>query len=469
MDLTKKILAMLRKGMSMEDIKLALLDEDSKLEVKTMAEAVTKAQKIFDSEKEQKDQENQIAKQKEMDELITKKAEDIAKKQVEAALKEIKVNSSITTNSEHIEIKENPGVWKAETAEYFKLAKNLKTLNDENRARFYELAEKNFNSQADYYKRQFGLDLKTTNSGSFVGTDANGGYWVRQEFDAEVDKLMYTSSDLINNVQVRPGDEKIAINGIQTVDYSYRTNDDTNWSKVQPTFTQDTITLKDAGAILAVSNRLLESSFYDIAGELVQVMTDAEIRLLEQQMTTGDDNESDEVFDGMWFTSGITSLAAKNAGGSGAIDPSDLHNAYLSCAAQSRKQGFHLLRTEEFQYLYGLKDTTGRPIGDEIFMMVNGQWMHKGTGRPVLVLDQMEKVNGVTNKTSQPNVPYMFAVLPRFRYYRKGGRKIDFSDQRYFEYSQVAWRFVIENVQGIPTNSLSSFVAVTGLVETAVS
>ena len=342
-------------------------------------------------------------------------------------------------------------------------------MTDEQRSRFNELAEKNFNSQCDFYMKEFGIDLKATNSGSFVGTDANGGYWVRQEFDVEVDKLLYTSSDLINAVRVRPGDEKIAINGIQTTDYAYRTNDDTDFSKKQPTFTQDTLTLKDAGAILAVSNRLLDSSFYDLAGELVSIMADAEIRLLEQQMTTGDDNESDEVFDGMWFTSGITSLAGKNSGGSGAIDPSDLHNAFLSCAAQSRRQGYHLLRTEEFQYLYGMKDTTGRPMGDDIFNMVNGQFVHKGTGRPVLVLDHMEKVNGVTNKTTQPNVPYMYAVLPRFRFYRKGGRRIDFSDQRYFEFDQVAWRFIVANVQGIPTNSLTSFVAVTGLVQTAVS
>ena len=83
--------------------------------------------------------------------------------------------------------------------------------------------------------------------------------------------------------------------------------------------------------------------------------------------------------------------------------------------------------------------------------------------------DNLEKVNGTTNKTSQTDSPYLYGVLDRFRFYRKAGRRVAFSDQRYFEFDQVAWRFIIANVQGIPTNSLSSFVAVTGITEAAVA
>jgi len=114
------------------------------------------------------------------------------------------------------------------------------------------------------------LDLKSTNSGSFVATDANGGYWVRQEFDAEVDKLTAENSELLDVIKIRPGDEKIAVNGIQTVDYTYRANDDTDFSKKQPVFTQDTYSMYDAGMILAVSSRLLDSSFYDLDTKLSQ-------------------------------------------------------------------------------------------------------------------------------------------------------------------------------------------------------
>lgn len=341
----KKMLELIRKGVLKEDIFSKYMDEKGDdYNQDEFTSEYTKAAKMAQAEKAEADAAKKAADQKAFDEKV-KAAVDA---QVKTALEALPVNA----RSEGVEVKENEGVWRSEMTEFLKLMairpQNLKTAQYE---RIQELSEKGFNSQKDFYYKKHGIviDQKATNSGSYVGADANGGYWVRQEFDAEVDKLVYDESQIMQYVRVRQGDEKIAINGIQPFSYSYRTNDDTDFSKVQPVFTQDTITLKDAGAIVAAASRLLESNYYDLAGEIAELAKDAEIQLFEQQITTGDDNESDEVFDGMWFTSGISTVVAKNSGGTGAIDSADLTNAWLGCAAQTRNKGVHIMRTQSLR------------------------------------------------------------------------------------------------------------------------
>ena len=471
----KKILDMLKKGMTLEQIKVALLEDEAHkdADLTEVAKHIKNAQTIIQQEADQKAADEKAARDAEVE---AQKQAIIAeaKKQAEAELANTDVKSKLDP-SNAVEVKEQKGVWMAETAEYIKLAIGFRKneLTSKQVTRFNELREKNYNSQAEFHMKSYGMKLenaqsKATNSGMNVTTDASGGYFIRTEFDQELDKLYYEGSELLDEIRIRPAEEDIAINGIGTFNYTYRANDDTNITKTKPTLNQDTLALKDAGAIVPISNRLLSGSYYNLVSELMEGESDAGIRLFEQQITTGDDAESDEVFDGIWFTSGISTLVAKNSGTSGAINPSDLHNLFLSCAAQTRRKGSYVMRAQEFQYLYGLKDSTGRPIGDELFNWINGKLYFKGTGKRVILVDNMEGVNGVTNKTTQTEYPVIFGDLSRFRLYRKGGRQIDMSQHVYFEYNQMAIRFILENAQTIGTNSKSSFVALTGIKENAV-
>lgn len=464
----KTILELLRKGTSLEDIKLKALEDNADADLDAVAKNIVNAQKMIEQEKKeaQAAEAKAIADQKAADE---KKIEELAQAKAEEILKAKKVDSVLEPKGA-VQVTEQKGVWMSEHGEFIQLcaAKLTNKIDVAGESRLNELREKNFNSQADYYKKEFGIDIKATNSGMNVTTDASGGYFIRAEFDTQVDKLNYIGSELLEAVRVRPATEDLVINGIGTFNYTYRANDDTNITKTKPTLNQDTLALLDAGAIIPISNRLLSGSFYNLTSELLELSSDAEIRLLEQQITTGDDAESDEVFDGIWFTSGINTLVAKNSGGSGAIANSDFHNAYLTAAAQTRRKGTFLIRPEEFQYVWGLEDANGQPIGEKLFNNINGRWYHRGTGARVIIVDNMEGVNGVTNKNTQTEYPLIFGDLSRFRFYRKGGRQIDMSQHLYFDYNQLAMRFILENAQTIATNSKTSFVAVTGLKENSV-
>ena len=464
----KEILELLKKGTSVLDIKTQILEKDADADLELVAKNIDNAQKMLQQEADQKAADEKAARDAEV-EAEKQKILDEAKAQAEAELENTKATSKLD-ESKSVQTQEQKGVWMQEHGEFIGLcAKQLTNKIDaKGLERLNELREKNFNSQADFYMKNFGINIKATNSGMNVTTDASGGYFVRSEFDNEIDKLIYEGSELLEAVKARPATEDLVINGIGTFNYTYRANDDTNITKTKPTLNQDTLALLDAGAIIPISNRLLSGSYYNLTSELLELSSDAEIRLLEQQVTTGDDAESDEVFDGIWFTSGITTLVAKNSGGSGAVSNSDFHNAYLSAAAQTRRKGAFLIRPEEFQYLWGLNDANGVPIGDKLFNQINGRWYHKGTGARVIIVDNMEKVNSTTNKTTQTDAPLIFGDLSRFRLYRKGGRQVDMSQHLYFDYNQLAMRFILENAQTIATNSKSSFVAVTGLKENAV-
>jgi len=176
---------------------------------------------------------------------------------------------------------------------------------------------------------------------------------------------------------------------------------------------------------------------------------------------------SGDKFNGMWFTSGITSVTAQNSAGSGKITCKDLTNMEAGLAGQSRAGSVFIMDTREILVLAEEKDSTGRPLN--IVEQENGVWRHKTTGKEIIPIDQNSRrtLNGYSAATGGSNVPVMLVNPMRFRAYQLGASQIDTSQEFKFDKDQLTMRYMLSAKWGIPTYSLSSFVGLSGIVYNA--
>ncbi len=285
----------------------------------------------------------------------------------------------------------------------------------------------------------------------------------------EMDKLVYKNSELLNEIKFRPGGDKTDIDSMGTFDLSYRTNQDTAFGETKPTFNQQRLEYREAGAIVPISQYALNGSEFNLVQELVENAADAKIRLMEFQVTSG--KTATDPFDGIRFHAGVTVydiIDDANAAGSGVLSSKDLTNAYALIPSQSKAGAKFVLDTRELLLLLEERDDQNLPI--ETVLNVNGRWVHKATGKQIIVSDLMSRVNnGVTANNGGLDINILCGVLDRFRIYEDGGMQMDQSNEIYFKENQIGLRFILRNKWGIPVNSRSSFVAFNGARNTAIS
>lgn len=411
-------------------------------EIKKVEEIVSELKKIADIEAAES------AKQAEKTDLDAK-----VKSLVDEQLEGIKTHP-LFTGEKKVTVEDN---WRPEAVEGFKLALKVgrKIANSKELDAFESYRLKNIQRWQDQ-KGEKAID------GVISGTDTAGGFFMPPQFDAEVDKLVFTSSALLSAMKIRQGSEKTEINSIGTFNLAFRTDENTAFGTTKPVFAQQELKYKDAGAIVDIANRALESSYYDIINELVEGGADAKIRLLEPLITTGSVDVDSDAFDGIRFHTGVATLDCANNGGSGKVVSADLTNLYLAAPSQSRFQGSFIMDSREAMVLAEEKDTNGQKLKD--VEMVNGSFIHKPTGKTITIVDNMYRTcNGVIDRSTGTDVPVLFGVMPRLRFYQLGGFRIDMSKEFRFDYDATSMRFVIALKFGIPTQSRSSFVTLQGV------
>ena len=375
-----------------------------------------------------------------------------AKKVAEAALKEIKVDGIIqkAIASGQVQVTESPDAWKADQAKMFRLM--VKANQPGASSAHSEIAE---------LKTKFSNVWNHKVAGIVTDENSSGGFFVRPEFDLTVDKIVYERSELLDAMQIRRGGDKIDINSISPFDFTNRADQNAAFAETKPTFSQERLEYRETGAIVPIAKYALEESEYDLVGELMSLAADAKIRHIEPAVTTGKVSDGD-FFDGMRFKTGVTTSTIADAGTGGTLTSKDLSNAYLACASQTRKNGAFVLDTRELCLLLEERDNQNMPI--ETIMNVNGQFIHKKTGRPIIVSDLMSRTNNaLTSNTGGVEVGAFFADLSRFRIYQNGAMDIAQSDQIFFKEAQIGFRFILRYKFGIPAQSLSSFVTLQGV------
>lgn len=446
MDIKEKVLSLMLEGKSISEVTLEL-SADENYSSDQIASGIVQSQKAFDALQKTKE----IKKEFEMKEQIEIKAQEIA----DQKLREIKLETEIK------DVKEVKEAWKEEVGRQFHLFYKLKThgLSSKESEELSELSQKAIRVNQEYEK-------KTTNSGFVASTASDAGYLIRREFESQVDSLLYQKSEFLNRIKMRPETEKIAIHGVGTVSLAFRTNDDTNFAKTKPTTYEDTLDLKDAGGIVPVSNRALNASYYQIPGILAERFSDAKIRLLEPLIIQGYASGSD-AFNGVHFTSGITTVDAKNKGGSGLITNADLTNMYIASKDQisDDPSAAFVMRKIEFFILKNERDKNGQKV-DNIITMGTKHY-HKDTGKEIIIVNNLSAdLNGVTNRSGS-GVPVIFGIWNNFYCYTNGLR-IDTSQDIYFDYDQSAIRFVMPYSQTLASLTKAAFVSLLGITTNAV-
>ena len=407
-------------------------------------------------------QEVQVDIKKQKDESDKKEADlqKLIDKAVDERLKNIKSPGVIETKGvdvkvdPKIEVKESPDLWKKEMADML-LAKDAISKR--------KASEKDYDKVRDLNRKWAEQREKAT--GVRTDSDAAGGYFVPETFDAEVDKLIYRDSQLLNAITIRQGGEHTEINGLATFDLSFRSDQNTAFGTTVPTFSRNEIKYREAGVLVPVSNAELRSSFYNVISELTEQAADAQIRLLEPLVIHG--KTATDPFLGIWHTSGITSVDAANKAGSGEVKSADLTNAYANIAAQDRVGASAVMDTREALVLLTEKASDGHNLGEVI--REGGGLIHVPTGMKIVISDTLTRVLTKTANSGGTMVPVVCGNLRAMRIYREGGLMVDTSNEVYFTSDQLGVRFMVRYKQGVPDNSVTKFVRITDLKNNAPS
>ena len=443
-DLIKKLLA---EGKSQEEIKTAIVEALAKKEV----EAVEDIKSVIVEAMQEVEAAKSIGEAFGSIESDKKSAGLEAKiKELEAKVDGVKMSGSLNSG---VVVKNADVQWKKDVVDAIHLHCKLKKEG--------YLSQKEMGLVSSIKERVVNA-TKAVSDGMITGTDAAGGYLIRPEFDAEIDKLLYTKSALLDSMKIRSGNEKTLINGIGTFDFSYRATDNAAFGQTRPTITEQEINYRDAGCVVPMAAKLLDMADYNIISEIVEGAADAKIRLLEPQILVASVDVDLDPFDGVRFHTGVTALNCKNYDGSKKLESIDLTNAFLAAPAQSRSNGMFFMDSRELMLLLEEKATDGHY--QKAVEIVNGAFIHMATGKKIVAVDTLHRLlNGVTDRSTQNEVAVIFADMSRFRFYQKGGLRIDTSKDIFFLEDQIALRFILTNKQGIPTNSRSSFVTIQGV------
>ena len=206
----------------------------------------------------------------------------------------------------------------------------------------------------------------------------------------------------------------------------------------------------------------------NLVTEIISAASDAKIRLLEPQILTNSVDVDLDPFDGIRFHPGVVAINCKNFGGTGKPVSSDLTNMYLAAPAQSRAKGKFYMDSRELFLLLEEKTTDGNYL--KAVEMVNGNFVHKPTGKIITPVDTLPRtLNGVTDSSTGTDVAVIFGVMSRFRLYQYRGFRIDTSKDIFFKEDAIGMRMIMTNKQGIPVNSRSSFVTLQGVKYNAIS
>jgi len=297
-------------------------------------------------------------------------------------------------------------------------------------------------------------------------TDATGGVTVPTIVDAEIDKLTRTKSPLIDLISPKKGDAKTQINSIGNFTISERANESASYPSIDLSTSKTELEYKQAGGIVGITDLFQLGTSLNIISEITELFSDAEVSLLNKLIITKKGTGTD--FSGVWFTSGITAQAA----GTTKVKEADLiamHKAIDSKSKEAPGLAF-VLRSSAVADLVAEVDGDSargnfmRVIGDT---NVGRKYYHIATGVRVIINDDTQTdLDGFTADNGANNHAAVLGDWKRFRMYTKqNGRKLS-SDSGLgagFDKSITNLKYETSYKFGIPEQSKSSFVALTGI------
>jgi len=452
-EIYKKALELLRAGKKGDEVTAGILEAYPDTKSEDIIKQGALAQKAYEIEVQQKKGEQEEAQKKALEEQAKKLAEQMLESMDEKSLLEkFKKSGDIVISN----VKESEHYWMKDAADVIR-TRTKKELSEDDKRFLNDQREKNDKVAEQKY------GIKASMRGD---SNTDGGYLLRPEFDMEIDKKVLANSELINEMTIRPGDDKTLINSITgPLEFAYRANQETAFGTDTLTTAQQELLYREAGMIIPVSKYLFEGSEYNLISELMEFMKDAKIRLIEPLVCSYSVDVDGDPFDGIRFHTGVVAYNIIDA--NGATADADLTNMYLQAAPETRAMGVFMMDEREIMLLASVKDVNGNPKN---LVLENNGWKHKATGKRIISVNNLPRtLNSTTDHSTGTDVFVAFGNLKRYRYYEYGGMDIARSDEVYWTSAQVGIRAIIRNKAGIPANSRDSFVVAIGAKNTAIT
>ena len=190
-----------------------------------------------------------------------------------------------------------------------------------------------------------------------VGTEANGGYIVPEEFERQLVKGLEEAGVVraLANVITTTGDTKIPVLAARSV--AHWTEENGSYTESNPTFSQKTIDAYKLTDLIRVSEELMQDAFFDIESFVREEMIDAFATAEEDAFCVGTGSgQPTGIFTASGGEVGVT--AAKTA----EITADELITLIYSLKAPYRRQASFLMKDGTVAAIRKLKDGNGQYI-----------------------------------------------------------------------------------------------------------
>lgn len=291
------------------------------------------------------------------------------------------------------------------------------------------------------------------------GDAVTGSYAVPDEFSDMVFVIAQAASAIAQGAtKISMSNDLMYLLGSGDVSFTEVANQNTDLSNSEPTLTQSSMNLIDAGAFSYIHDNLIADSNVNIIQLLAGAYGRGLAKYQKRATTVGNIASSGDLINGIYSTSGIGSVAVADPNGSisyedivdleGAIDDSFLDGAVFE------------MNRREFSKIRKIKDDMGRPI---LTTPDAGFRKWELLGYPVRINNQMPITLNATNgnRTSGATATILFGDPAQVQHGYKGGFMLESSIHYKFISRQTTFRGFVRWAQAIV--NASAYARLTGI------
>lgn len=257
-------------------------------------------------------------------------------------------------------------------------------------------------------------------SGQNEGTTADGGYLVPDEFASEIVKLERANSIARQIARVFPmgGKTRNIPKELAKPAVSW-VGEGTEIGLTKGTLTQVVQTAKKLVAIIPFSDELMEDAQIDYNSFIAEVVAQEMGREEDKQAFVGDISGASDPFNGVYFGSGVNTVALEGAD----LAYADLVNLLMAPGAPYRGRSRFVLSTTALKKVMKLVDDNNQPI----WTSPEGGNPGRILGKPYEETDQIPDTLGST-RTNGTNTAILFGAFDGLWISPRGGYTVKASD-----------------------------------------
>lgn len=305
---------------------------------------------------------------------------------------------------------------------------------------------------SDSEKKQYGEKL-------LRGDAVTGSYAVPDEFSDMVFVIAQALSAIVaGSTKLNLSSDLMYLLGSGDVNFTEITDQSTDLTNSEPSLTQTSMSLIDAGAYSLIHDNLMQDSNVNIVTLLAGAYGRGLAKYQKRTTTVGNVASSGDKINGIYSTSGIGSVAVADP--NGAISYEDI--CLLEAAIDdSFLDGAHFeMNRREFTKIRAIKDDNGRPI----FTTPDASYRNYTLlGYPVKINNQMpitlNSTNG--NRTSGSTATILFGNASEVQQGYKGGFQLESSIHYKFISRQTTFRGFVRWAQAVV--NASAWARLTGI------